>query len=60
MAQKGKRVQGVLESQTAALLRHQKEEETDKSKQAHLILNVPVLYIKLVGTIKLQNSNPIS
>ena len=32
---KGKRkVQGVPQSQTAALLRHQEEEETDKSKQA--------------------------
>ena len=32
---KGKRkVQGVPQSQTAALPRHQKEEETDKSKQA--------------------------
>ena len=44
MANKGKRkVQVVPESQTAALPRHQKEEETDKSKQAHFILNVPVL-----------------
>ena len=32
---KGKRrVQGVPQSQTAALPRHQKEEETDKSKHA--------------------------
>ena len=32
---KGKRkVQGVPQSQTAALLRPQEEEETDKSKQA--------------------------
>ena len=32
---KGKRkAQGVTQSQTAALPRHQKEEETDKSKQA--------------------------
>ena len=32
---KGKRkVQGVPQSQTAALPRHQEEEETDKSKQA--------------------------
>ena len=32
---KGKReVQGVLQLQTAALPRHQEEEETDKSKQA--------------------------
>ena len=32
---KGKRkVQGVTQSQTAALLRSQEEEETDKSKQA--------------------------
>ena len=34
---KGKRkVQGVPQSQTAALLRHQEEEETDKSKQAQI------------------------
>ena len=34
---KGKRkVQGVLQSQTAALPRHQEEEETDKSKQAQI------------------------
>ena len=34
-AEKGKRkVQGVPQSQTAALPRHQEEEETDKSKQA--------------------------
>ena len=34
---KGKRkVQGVLESQTAALPRPQEEEETDKSKQAQI------------------------
>ena len=35
MAKKGKRkVQGVPQSQTAALPRPQEEEETDKSKQA--------------------------
>ena len=35
IAKKGKRkVQGVPQSQTAALLRPQEEEETDKSKQA--------------------------
>ena len=34
---KGKRkVQGVLQSQTAALPRPQEEEETDKSKQAQI------------------------
>ena len=34
---KGKRkVQGVLQSQTAALPRHQEEEETDKTKQAQV------------------------
>ena len=34
---KGKRkVQGVPQSQTAALLRHQEEEETDKSKQVQI------------------------
>ena len=34
---KGKRkVQGVPQSQTAALLRHQQEEETDKTKQAQI------------------------
>ena len=34
---KGKRkVQGVPKSQTAALPRHQEEEETDKSKQAQI------------------------
>ena len=34
---KGKRkVQGVTQSQTAALSRHQEEEETDKSKQAQI------------------------
>ena len=35
ITKKGKRqVQGVPQSQTAALSRHQEEEETDKSKQA--------------------------
>ena len=34
---KGKRkVQRVPQSQTAALPRHQEEEETDKTKQAHI------------------------
>ena len=34
---KGQRkVQGVPQSQTAALPRHQEEEETDKSKQAQI------------------------
>ena len=34
---KGKRkVQGVPQSQTAGLPRHQEEEETDKSKQAQI------------------------
>ena len=34
---KGKRkVQGVLQSQTAALPRHQEEEETDKTKHAQI------------------------
>ena len=34
---KGKRkVQGVPQSQTAVLPRHQEEEETDKSKQAQI------------------------
>ena len=34
---KGKRkVQGVPQSQTAALPRHQEEEETDKTKQAQI------------------------
>ena len=34
---KGKRkVQGVPQSQTSALPRHQEEEETDKSKQAQI------------------------
>ena len=34
---KGKRkIQGVPQSQTAALPRHQEEEETDKSKQAQI------------------------
>ena len=37
VAEKGKRkVQGVPQSQTAALPRHQEEDETDKSKQAHI------------------------
>ena len=31
-----KKVQGVPQSQTAALPRHQEEEETDKSKQAQI------------------------
>ena len=36
-AKKGKRkVQGVPQSQTAALPRHKKEEETDKTKQAQI------------------------
>ena len=29
-------VQGVLQSQTAALLRHREEEETDKTKQSQI------------------------
>ena len=37
VSEKGKRkVQGVPQSQTAALPRHQEEEETDKSKQAQI------------------------
>ena len=37
MVQKGKRkVQGVHQSQTAALPRPQEEEETDKSEQAQI------------------------
>ena len=36
-AEKGKRkVQGVPQSQTATLPRHQEEEETNKSKQAQI------------------------
>ena len=31
-----RKVQGVPQSQTAALSRHQEEEETDKSKQAQI------------------------
>ena len=31
-----RKVQGVPQSQTAALLRHQEEEETDKTKQAQI------------------------
>ena len=35
--QKGKRkVQGVPQSQTAAIPKHQEEEKTDKSKQAQI------------------------
>ena len=37
MEKRGKRkVQGVPQSQTAALPRHQEEEETDKAKQAQI------------------------
>ena len=37
LKKKGKRkVQGVPQSQTAALPRHQEEEETNKSKQAQI------------------------
>ena len=37
LKKKGKRkVQGVPQSQTAALPRHQEEEETDKTKQAQI------------------------
>ena len=37
MKKKGKRkVQGVLQSQAAALPRHQEEEKTDKTKQAQI------------------------
>ena len=37
MSKKGKRkVQGVPQSQTAALPRHQEEEETDKTKQTQI------------------------
>ena len=31
-----RKVQGVPQSQTAALLRHHEEEETDKTKQAQI------------------------
>ena len=31
-----RKVHGVLQSQTAALPRHQEEEETDKTKQAQI------------------------
>ena len=31
-----RKVQGVLQLQAAALLRHQEEEETDKTKQAQI------------------------
>ena len=31
-----RKVQGVLQSQTTALPRHQEEEETDKTKQAQI------------------------
>ena len=31
-----RKVQGVPQSQTAALLRHQEKEETDKTKQAQI------------------------
>ena len=38
---KGKRkVQGVPQTQTAALPRHQEEKETDKTKQAQIEKNV--------------------
>ena len=37
MSKKGKRkVQGMAQSQTAALPRHQEEAETDKAKQAQI------------------------
>ena len=37
MERKGKRnIQGVSQSQTAALPRHQEEKETDKTKQAQI------------------------
>ena len=37
LSKKGKRkVQGVPQSQTAALPRHQEEEKSDKSKQAQI------------------------
>ena len=37
LQKRGKRkVQGVPQSQTAALPRHQEEEETDKTKQAQI------------------------
>ena len=37
MQKKGKRnIQGVPQSRTAAIPRHQEEEETDKSKQAQI------------------------
>ena len=35
-SKKGKRGQGVPQSQTAALPRHQEEEETDKTKQVQI------------------------
>ena len=35
--QKIRKVQGVPQSQTAALPRHQDDEETDKSKQAQIV-----------------------
>ena len=41
LEKKGKRkVQGVPQSQTAALPRHQEEEETDKTKQAQILSRV--------------------
>ena len=50
---KGKRkVQGVPQSQTAALSRPQEEEETDKSKQVqplHFKVNVFVIRIWQIG-----------
>ena len=37
MLEKGiRKVQGVPQSQTAALLRHKEEQETDKAKQAQI------------------------
>ena len=43
MTKKGKRkVQGVPQSQTAALPRHREEEETDKTKQAQIKIKLHV------------------
>ena len=36
MKKRKRKVQGVPQSQTAALSRHQEEEETDKTKQAQI------------------------
>ena len=63
-----RKVQGVPQSQTAALPRHQEEEDTDKSKQAQIeqtyekhkdlvALSSPSVVIAMLKGLKTQEQN---